>query len=205
MNWKWIKLSWYVIISATVLWASGVVQAIVPQIVDAAFRQGPATGSKFALTTGAFTTGNCRQTAADGSEVDSGGPCSNPSAGAAATSSLTLTGALQDIPGATITLSRAGTYLIIGQFEFQVIGTDTGAQLVGTLSGPGTIVKGDSAFEAVPTAGVDQNISAFWIYTASGAADIIKLQGYKVGGTGTSAIAGGAGTQTFIFAVWVSP
>lgn len=62
---KWLKASWYVLITATVLWASGIVQAIVPQIVDAAFRQGPAAASKFSLTTGAFSTGNCRQTAAD--------------------------------------------------------------------------------------------------------------------------------------------
>jgi hypothetical protein len=72
---NWLKSWWFLIVGAVLLCGSGVIPAIIPLAVPAAYRQGPGPGSKFALTTGAFTTGNCRQTAADGSEVDSGAAC----------------------------------------------------------------------------------------------------------------------------------
>lgn len=68
----WLKSWWFIIVGAVLLCGSGVIPAIIPQAVPPAYRSGPATGSKFALTTGSFTTGNLRKTAADGSEVDTG-------------------------------------------------------------------------------------------------------------------------------------
>lgn len=68
---KWLKASWYVVITATVLWASGIIPAIIPQAVPAANKQG-STGTKFLIATGAFTTGNSVQSDASGNAVDSG-------------------------------------------------------------------------------------------------------------------------------------
>lgn len=101
-----------------------------------------------------------------------------------------------------MTLATAGTYLVLAQFEFQITGANDRNQImVGSLSGPGTIVAGGSAYDSAPAVNVDQTISAFWIYTA-GAGDVIRLQGSKKGGTGTSKI---IAFQTYMFALQIAP
>lgn len=203
---RWFKVCWYLLITGTLLWASGIIPAIIPQAVPTAFRQGPAAGSKFALTTGAFTIGNCRKTAADGSEIDSGAACGGGGAldnviqSKGATGALTLTVAPQDIPGAAITLSRAGVWSVTGQCDFNVAAGEFTWPLFCNLSGPGT-VAGPGSLEDVSSV-TRQALGATWMYTSSGAADVIKLQGWKLGGAGGTTI---EPAYTFFTAVWVSP
>ena len=51
-----------------------------------------------------------------------------------ATAAMTLTTAMQAIPGCTLTLARAGTYLILGTFDFAPA-NDLGAIFLGTITG----------------------------------------------------------------------
>lgn len=87
---KVFKASWYILFTAAVLCGSGVIPVYSPYLVPVAFQQGP-SASKFALKTGSFITGNCANTAADGSTVDSAGPCTNTVAGVKAAANKTLT------------------------------------------------------------------------------------------------------------------
>jgi hypothetical protein len=69
---KFAKAVVATVVVASLLWASGVTPAIVPNNVPTANKQGN-TGTKFFLCTGAFTAGNVVSTDASGNCVDSGG------------------------------------------------------------------------------------------------------------------------------------
>lgn len=121
---RWFKTSWYVLFTAAVLCGSGIIPVYSPYFVPAAFQQGPAA-SKFALKTGSFITGNCGQTALDGSIVDSTGLCPNPILGAHALGSTNLTTTPTNVTGASLTLTSAGTYLVFAQFDSRPVARAT--------------------------------------------------------------------------------
>jgi hypothetical protein len=128
---------------------------------------------------------------------------------AKATAALTLTTTAADIPGATITLTRAGRHLITGCFDIAGLDLgDVGALALGQLSGGGTVQPGLAVFSPLCLASAGTLIATLrftvfqqWSYLASSPGTIVKLQASKNSGTGTSATS----TQTTISALWVSP
>ena len=124
---------------------------------------------------------------------------------ARASSNLTLpSGTLQDIPGASITLQRAGTYLIQGVFDFLMNFGDGGFYALGVLIAGGAALSGQAVFYSeVATSGQQARatVTQIWSYTAPVANQVAKLQAEKTGGTGTSL----ATLYSAISAIWVHP
>jgi hypothetical protein len=116
-----------------------------------------------------------------------------------ATSSLTLTTTRTNIPGASLTLNRAGRYLITGNFTF--LQGDPGFGLRGDLLAGGVQLGGGTfvaAFDNNSYLGTSQQ----WVYQAATPSVVVALQAFKDGGTGGSATAAGS---TSITAQWISP
>jgi hypothetical protein len=112
-----------------------------------------------------------------------------------ATGSLALTSAYQDIPGATITLARAGRYLISASFELAQI---TSGRVVGALSANGSVQAPVAVLDF--TAGITANVGQQWIYTAGAVSQAVQLQAKFVTGTGSAQAA-----NTSIAALWIGP
>jgi len=120
-----------------------------------------------------------------------------------ATASLTLTTTFQTIVGTSITLPRAGKYLIQATFDLIGIGAgDTGANLAGQLLVNGVAQPAQGIFRAEFTAAARATVAQQWVYQAVTAGQTALLQAAKSSGTGTS-IAGNP--HTSISALWVSP
>lgn len=119
---------------------------------------------------------------------------------ATATSSLTLSGSPQTVPGTSITLARAGTYHVHAVFFFAAQGAgDVGWPLVGCLNVNGTN-QGQVA-TLVPASATQQVTAAQqWAISVTAGASI-ALQAYKSGGTGSSSVNSG---HTTVGALWVS-
>lgn len=117
-----------------------------------------------------------------------------------ASANVTLTTADQTVPGASLTLNRAGRYLITGNFCFQVAAADAGIGMHGSLYANGS-AQPNSVFVTV-SGGQYLMGSQQWIYTAAASGQTAYLAARKDGGAG--------GTQavspfTSISALWVSP
>lgn len=123
---------------------------------------------------------------------------------------LTLTNAYQDVPGCSITLARAGRHKITGFFDVNGVNDAqcyAVGQLVANAAGQtylavlyplgitGTGVTGNPL-------GVRATVSQQWLYTASAAGQVVKLQAYKTGAAGGSSFLAG---QCSICAEWVGP
>jgi hypothetical protein len=121
-----------------------------------------------------------------------------------ASGSLSLVaGVDNDVTGATLTLNRAGKYLIIGCFDFLVSSLDTGVGMIGKLMADGVTQTG-VAYYISQTAAERSVVSQVWFYNAATAGLIAKLRAQKLAGGGTSSCVGGAST-TGITAVWIAP
>jgi hypothetical protein len=122
----------------------------------------------------------------------------------AAGSGLTITTTYQDIPGATLTLPRAGTYLVHGVFDFSMQSVDTGNIALGQLAVGGTAASPYVAIFAgltTPTgASVRATVAQQWIYVAASTGVVLKLQASK---TSAGGIVQAAGHST-ISATWIS-
>jgi hypothetical protein len=125
-----------------------------------------------------------------------------------ANNDLTLTTVPTDVPGATLTLARAGRYFITGVFDFVLNGPGdtTGIILQGRLNANGVNQPSVATLSLVIPSGTgvqeQATVSQQWVITAAAPGEIAKLQGSKTGGTGTSFI---SGAYTTIAALWVSP
>lgn len=129
-------------------------------------------------------------------------PQSNTAQIASASAALTLTTTPQNIPGATLSLTKAGTYLIIGVFYFYFDLGDNNATLLGALTPAGGPVAAlVVANTATPTVDISATVTQQWIYSTAGPVSV-SLQAYKSLGTGTSRA---QATHTTISALWVSP
>lgn len=124
---------------------------------------------------------------------------SNSAQIAYAPASVTLTGSPQNIPGATLSLPKAGTYLIIGVFYFLFVPTDNGSTLIGNCPQGGGAVA--ALLVSAASTEIHATVSQQWLYTAPGPATV-NLQAYKAGGSGTSSV---QASQTSISAIWISP
>lgn len=111
-----------------------------------------------------------------------------------ATSNLTLTTAAQNIPGCSLSLTRAGVWLIIAAFDF-IVANEQNNYLFGQVSG--------STHQA--TSGIGNNtgrmtVSNQGIITVTAPPQTVQLQAYKGGGTGNSS----TGPDTGLSAVWIA-
>jgi hypothetical protein len=113
--------------------------------------------------------------------------------------SLTLTTTPTVIPGATLTLNRAGRYLITGNFVFLVV-NDPSQGLRGNLLAGG-VQLGGGTLVAQTNNNTFAAVSQQWVYAAAGAGVVVSLLANKDGGTGTSTAFAPA---TSITALWVS-
>lgn len=112
---------------------------------------------------------------------------------------LALTTAPVAIPGAALTLNRAGRYLVTGNFTFNMT-LDAGFGLRGRLFVGGADQGNEvlvTAFNNAQYMGTSQQ----WVYVAGAAGIGIELRALKDGGTGTSNTVAPA---TSITALWVS-
>ena len=132
---------------------------------------------------------------------------------AIATAALTLPTAAADIPGATLTLTRAGKHLITGCFDIGGSGAgDAGFLALGQLVADGTAQTGLVVFQPLVITSTGTSAGTLlasprymtfqqWSYQAAAPGKVVTLQAWKNGGSGVSQ----AGAQTTISALWVSP
>lgn len=122
---------------------------------------------------------------------------------ASANANLMLTAAVTAIPGASLTLNRAGLYLITGNFCFVMSGAgDAQVGLRGKLfansADQGLLVLVTAAAATTYT-----NASQQWVYRAPSSGIGVYLAAYKdAGGAGSSQV---QAVATSITALWVSP
>jgi hypothetical protein len=110
---------------------------------------------------------------------------------------LTLTGAGQDVPGCSLTVSRAGRYLVTACFDF--INADPGFNCIGILAGTSNVAIFGSYASA--TTAVESMVSQQWVMVVP-AGHTFQLVVYKTTGTiSTSAVT----THTSISATWIAP
>ena len=116
-----------------------------------------------------------------------------------ASAGLTLATTAQTIPGTTLTLATAGSYLVTGTFFFNVQNGDSANYLLGSIPG----ASADAVLLATVAAGVSlqATVSQQWVVTVSAGATV-SLQASKTGGSGASSV---GATHTSISALWVSP
>lgn len=122
------------------------------------------------------------------------------------TTDQTATTSLQDVTGASITLNKAGKWVIIGSFDlFQQGAGDVGAvDLRGTVNINGVDNGVSAKFHGEYTVGgySRANVAQVWTYTAATDSIIAKLRFAKNAGTGTSGL---VGVSTSITAFWIGP
>jgi hypothetical protein len=117
---------------------------------------------------------------------------------ARSTANLILTPTIAGIPGATVTLTQAGRYLITGLFTFNT--ADAGVPMRGGLTVGGVdqgvlvIVNG--------AAGLFLQASQQWVYTLAAGSAVANLTASKDSGAGPSVA---QGTYTTISAIWLGP
>jgi hypothetical protein len=114
---------------------------------------------------------------------------------------LILTTTPTDVPDCSLTLTRAGVYLVTAAFQMAGSGAgDDGEALLGYLMADGSLQAQTTYFVAV--AGASGGCSAqTWIHTAADPGEVVKLQAEKSGGSGGSFVA----ENTSIVAQWIRP
>ncbi len=121
------------------------------------------------------------------------------SATADASADLTLTTTHTDITGASVTLAKIGTWLVIASFTFSI---EAGTYGIGQLVVDGTAQSGAAFFGNQDGASFPETgtVTQSWIVTVATADKIAKLQAKKAGGTGTSSC---LQSNTRITAAWL--
>lgn len=123
-------------------------------------------------------------------------------------SSPTLTTTATLLPGATLTLAKAGRYSIRGVFDFAIQGTgDLGQPGIGWLQADGVTDGSAVAVFISPSgpaglAGGRGTVAQEWLYMAPTTGKVVQILVSKGGGTGTSVC---VGTSSMISATWISP
>jgi len=110
-----------------------------------------------------------------------------------ATAGITLTTSSQLIPGGSVTISRSGTYLLIGTYDLTAA-NEQGALLYGSIVGAmhNAIIDTTSKQGRTPA-------SQFGVVNLT-APQTLQLHAWKTGGTGNSSV----GTESSIIALWIA-
>jgi len=137
---RWLTVGWAVIVTFLVLQGSGVVPAIVPQLVPTANKHGNST--VFQLSSGATSTDDCAKFDANGNIVTAGGICTTGGGGG------TVNAATQFQVGEYLTSSNAISGVSIPNC------TDTGGNHVNFASGTGVFTCGTSTSGVTSVAGL---------------------------------------------------
>ena len=116
---------------------------------------------------------------------------------AAASAQLTLSTTVTDITGATVTLDKNGTWVVVGIFEFIHSGTD-GTQR-GYLDYNGATQTGNSSHLGSATA-EKATVAQVWFLTVTGQPKVAKLRADKSSGASSSTC---EATNTTINAVFL--
>ena len=109
---------------------------------------------------------------------------------------LFLTGAAVDVPGATLTVTRNGTYLVSGVFDCQET-VGAGDVIIGVLSANGAQQTAAAIYAPGVVSG-RATVTQQWAVSLS-AGQVLQLRAYRAG-TGTSVC---YAIHTSISAVWV--
>lgn len=104
---------------------------------------------------------------------------------ASASSTLTLTTSVADIPGMTYTTLAAGTFLVIANFDFEFDDADSFCE--GILNVNGVDVTTRIRLDLAGTNDLRVHQSKTWKVTTAGA-EVIKARALKASGTGTSKV-----------------
>ena len=118
-----------------------------------------------------------------------------------ASSALSLTTVFADVPGTSITVLKTGVYSISAFFDLEGIGlADAGAIFLGSLNINGSPQTSVALKTIMPDAAFTDRITIGqnWYFILSAGA-ILKLQGRKTGGTGTSIV---NSTHTSLYVQW---
>ena len=117
---------------------AGVIQAIIPAAVPTAFKQG-ATGTKFLIANGAFSTNDCVQIDGNGNASSAGGACGIAGGGSAfnaITSGTNTTATMVVGTSASLNYTATGTINASSlQGKSGLQGNGSNVQLAGTVSG----------------------------------------------------------------------
>lgn len=115
-----------------------------------------------------------------------------------ATSNLMLTTSAQDVPGATITLAAAGTYLILATFKFDATAGSSVSSCIGLLTVDGVDQTGIAELGYFTnTERVRASVHQHWIVTTA-ANKVAKLRARKATDYGSMFV---QGTDTRITAI----
>jgi lysophospholipase L1-like esterase len=115
-----------------------------------------------------------------------------------------VTGTYADIAGATLTVTRAGTYLVIGQIDYSMAAADASANSVAIAQ---LMLDGvaNTTFLPIYEAGTALvgriSMGGQWILIANNQS-ILKFQVKKIGGAGASVV---NTNNTSICALWMAP
>lgn len=119
-----------------------------------------------------------------------------------ASASLSLSNSFQDVASATLTLNRAGRYLITGTFDLLLAGAgDAGQTLIGQLVADGS-AQAELAQVVSTATGTRWMASQQWSYTPAAAGKVVRLQAKRNAGTGSSTC---NHPHTTISAIWIGP
>ena len=103
-----------------------------------------------------------------------------------ANADLALTTDYQDVPNATLTLAAAGTYLILGAFQFDATAGATVSSCIGQLVVDGTGQAGVAELGYFSnTERIRATVAEHWIVTTASAGLVAKLQAKKAANFGT--------------------
>ena len=115
------------------------------------------------------------------------------------TGTLGLTTSFQDIPGATLSLTKKGVWLITMSITFDVASGDGTLQGILNFDGTQDLLL---ITEVADTGGGTFMVTRQWLKTSTTGVEIAKLQAKKTSGIGTSGI---RNTNATISALWISP
>lgn len=102
---------------------------------------------------------------------------------------LSLTTDYQDVPGATVTLAAAGTYIIWGAFQFDHTGGASVSSCVGILVVDGVAQTGDAELGYVSNGErVRGSVGRPWTVTTAATNKVAKLQAKLVTANGSGSV-----------------
>lgn len=129
-----------------------------------------------------------------------GTPIGNPTAfTTGASTNMALTGTVTDVPGASITLSIAGLFLVLATCHFQAASGDPTVNAIAVFNVAG-VTQPFNMWWAPGSTGGSEGVSTGHMIIRQNAGDVLKLQAWKTGSAGATLT-----NQTVLSAIWLKP